>query len=394
MGFSTSSFSSGVRTISAHDEAIASIVEVFSASATEIGCGTMLFFVSDRLIEPSALAARTSAALPGVKIAGCTTAGEIGPDGIGDGSVLAILFPAEAFAISTLSIERISATPMTEIADAVATLRRRHRDATASRPASTVAICLIDGMSFAEEAVTSAVFWGLEGIPLIGGSAGDGFAFQATEVIANGTSRPDRAVILLLSTDIPFEVFKSDNFVPIERKFVVTASDPDRRIVRELDAAPAAAEYAAAIGKRIGDITASGFASHPLVMKVGGDHYCRAIRGVTEEGGLAFACAIDDGVVLMLAEARGMVDSTRQTFERIEDRIGGIDFVLGFDCAYRRIDAENRQVMRRMSDLYRQYNVVGFGTYGEQFQSMHLNQTMTGIAFGRKGDAPLKAAAE
>jgi hypothetical protein len=25
---------------------------------------------------------------------------------------------------------------------------------------------------------------------------------------------------------------------------------------------------------------------------------------------------------------------------------------------------------------------VGFGTYGEQYRSMHLNQTFTGIAFG------------
>jgi hypothetical protein len=36
-----------------------------------------------------------------------------------------------------------------------------------------------------------------------------------------------------------------------------------------------------------------------------------------------------------------------------------------------------------MSELYRENNVVGFGTYGEQYRSMHLNQTFTGIAFGR-----------
>jgi hypothetical protein len=26
--------------------------------------------------------------------------------------------------------------------------------------------------------------------------------------------------------------------------------------------------------------------------------------------------------------------------------------------------------------------VVGFSTYGEQFRGMHVNQTLTGIAFG------------
>jgi hypothetical protein len=28
--------------------------------------------------------------------------------------------------------------------------------------------------------------------------------------------------------------------------------------------------------------------------------------------------------------------------------------------------------------------VVGFHTYGEQFNAMHLNQTLTGIAFGSR----------
>ena len=86
-----------------------------------------------------------------------------------------------------------------------------------------------------------------------------------------------------------------------------------------------------------------------------------------------------------------MVDSTRQTFLGIGERLGGIDIILGFDCAYRRVDAANRQVIRAMSDLYRKYNVVGFGTYGEQYNSMHLNQTLVGIAFGRPAKAALRA---
>ena len=65
-------------------------------------------------------------------------------------------------------------------------------------------------------------------------------------------------------------------------------------------------------------------------------------------------------------------------------RLGGIDVVLGFDCVLRRLDARNRQVFRDMSELYRANNVIGFGTYGEQYRSMHLNQTLTGIAFGQR----------
>jgi hypothetical protein len=40
-----------------------------------------------------------------------------------------------------------------------------------------------------------------------------------------------------------------------------------------------------------------------------------------------------------------------------------------------------------MDELYQKYAVTGFHTYGEQFNAMHLNQTLTGIAFGQRTEA-------
>jgi hypothetical protein len=34
--------------------------------------------------------------------------------------------------------------------------------------------------------------------------------------------------------------------------------------------------------------------------------------------------------------------------------------------------------------LFADNNVVGFSTYGEQFVGVHVNQTFTGVAVGRK----------
>jgi hypothetical protein len=79
-----------------------------------------------------------------------------------------------------------------------------------------------------------------------------------------------------------------------------------------------------------------------------------------------------------------MVEATRDALEEVERKLGGIDMVLGFDCVLRRLDARNRQVFRDISELYRTNKVIGFGTYGEQYRSMHLNQTFTGIAFGER----------
>jgi hypothetical protein len=86
--------------------------------------------------------------------------------------------------------------------------------------------------------------------------------------------------------------------------------------------------------------------------------------------------------VFTVARPKDMLSSTAKTLEELDTALGGLDFVLGFDCILRRLDAENRQIRRQMEELYQKYNVVGFHTYGEQLNAMHLNQTLTGVAFG------------
>jgi hypothetical protein len=342
-------------------------------------------FFSDRAIDAVDLANELRMQLPELECIGCSSAGELTPDGILDGDVLVLMLPRVNFTVSTLVIDNLAGGGIGDIATSVTALRERHIARTHDTShTNAFALCFIDGMSFAEEAVTAAIFWGLDDIPLIGGSAGDHMEFQKTFVIANGTAWSGRAVIALISTDIPFQIFKSDNFIPSPMKLVVTKSDPERRTVFEFNAAPAAEEYASAIGIEPSSLTPLSFASHPVVVRVGGEYFCRSIQKMNPDGSLTFFCAIDDGVVLTVAQARGMVESTRATLDSVDEFLGGIDMILGFDCILRKLDAQNRQVFRGMSDLYKKYNVIGFGTYGEQYQSMHLNQTLTGIAFGRE----------
>ena len=57
--------------------------------------------------------------------------------------------------------------------------------------------------------------------------------------------------------------------------------------------------------------------------------------------------------------------------------------ILACDCVLRRMEAEEKQLTGRVSALLRAHRVVGFSTYGEQLNAMHVNQTMTGVAFYR-----------
>ena len=356
-----------------------------ATEAAAIDAGFALLFFSQSLVEASALSQALRTHAPALHHAGCSTAGEITPQGLEDGHVLAMLLPSASFTAVSTMVDDLSSSGMDRITGEVEALRRSLRGRIGhEQTRNTFALCFIDGLSYAEEAVSSAIHWGLDDIPLLGGSAGDDLKFETTRLISNGRVTSDSAIIVLIATEIPFHVFKTDNFVPTDEKLVVTSSDPDHRIVREFNATNAAEEYAASVGILPQTLTPLSFASHPVVVKVGGEYYCRSIQKMHPDGSLSFFCAIDDGVVLSIAQPMDMVESTRAALRDVEERLGGIDMILGFDCVLRRLDARNRQVFRDISELYRVNNVIGFGTYGEQYRSMHLNQTFTGIAFGER----------
>ena len=382
---SRTSYACGLSVLTTDEPDMDAFARAIAVEAAAIDAGFALLFFSQSLIDATALSDALRAHAPALHYAGCSTAGEITPQGLEDGHVLAMLLPSESFTAVSAMVDDLSSSGMDRITGEVEALRRSLRGRTGrAQTKDTFALCFIDGLSYAEEAVTSAIHWGLDDIPLIGGSAGDDLKFETTRLISNGKVTSDSAIIVLIASEIPFHVFKTDNFVPTDEKLVVTASDPDHRIVREFNATNAAEEYAAAVGILPQTLTPLSFASHPVVVKVGGEYYCRSIQKMHPDGSLSFFCAIDDGVVLSIAQPKGMVESTRAALKDVEERLGGIDMILGFDCVLRRLDARNRQVFRDISELYRVNNVIGFGTYGEQYRSMHLNQTFTGIAFGER----------
>ncbi len=335
--------------------------------------------------DPDELASSLSAAFPGIPISGCSTAGEITPSGMTDGGIVLTAFPAHSFRVHAGLIEGVGAFAVERASDVVRQLRSKLKlDRLARHGDRAFAIMLVDGLSNSEEMVVAAVHWAVDDVQLIGGSAGDALAFKRTSLIHQGRVARDAAVLIMVETDVPFRVFKTQNFEPTPVKLVVTAADTEKRIVYELNAEPAAREYAAAIGLLPDDLGPFSFASHPLVVKVGGDYYCRSIRNMNADGSLTFFCAIDEGLVFTVAEAQDMLRTTAKTLDEVSASLGGIDRVLGFDCFLRRLDAENRQIRHEVEALYRLHNVTGFQTYGEQFNAMHLNQTLTGIAFGAR----------
>lgn len=335
------------------------------------------------------VAAGLADAFPKIEISGCSTSGGIGPAGLMESGILLIAFPRKGFRIQTGVIEDVGASGVERASELVRELKAKigahHGDEKLAE--RVFGIMLVDGLSNSEELLVAAVHWACGDMQLIGGSAGDGLSFKQTSLIHGGRALSRSAILIMVESEFPFRIFKTSNFEPTQIKLVVTAADTENRTVHELNAEPAAREYASAIGLMPDELGPFSFASYPLVVKVGGDYYCRSIRNMNPDGSLSFFCAIDEGLVFTVARPKDMLSSTARTLEDLDQTLGGIDLVLGFDCVLRRLDAENRQVRRQMEDLYRSYGVVGFHTYGEQLNAMHLNQTLTGVAFGSRRGA-------
>lgn len=347
----------------------------------------IVYFGADR--DEHELAARLADAFPDVPVTGCSTAGEMTPEGFAEDTVIAVGLRKDSFIAVTRCLTGLSSVSMgttRQIANdavrKVQELRQRGSDGVGGR-AQTFALLLTDGVSHLEEQLVSSLSGSLLNIPLIGGSAGDGLRFETTKVIHDGKAHSDAAVLTVITSRFPLMTFSFSHFSPTPVKLVVTSADVDRRIVKELNGAPAASEYAAALGLDGAPLSPKSFAAHPVAVRVGGGYYIRSIQQVNPDGSLSFLCAVDEGIVFSVARANDIISSAEQTFRKVRSTIGTPRLVLGFECVLRRVEAELQQADRKLSDIYRRNNVVGFHTYGEQYKTLHLNQTFSGIAIGR-----------
>ncbi|MDN5567777.1 MAG: FIST C-terminal domain-containing protein, partial [Paracoccus sp. (in: a-proteobacteria)] len=186
------------------------------------------------------------------------------------------------------------------------------------------------------------------------------------------------AIFLLVATALDVAEGTFAHFSPTPIRAVVTAAIPEKRRILELNAEPAALEYARLTGLHPDDLTPSEFARHPLLLRMGRRHHVRAISAITEEDGLSLLSAIDIGTVLTLGRAEDMT----QGFSDALDALPRPPLmVLAFDCILRRLALERAGLTGCMSDMYRRYRIAGFNTYGEQHSGMHVNQTFVGLAF-------------
>ncbi|MDX8351954.1 FIST N-terminal domain-containing protein [Cognatiyoonia sp. IB215182] len=356
-------------------------VKALSAELGTDALAVLFLFVTPQA-DFRAVVAEAEKLYPDTDVVACTTAGEIGALGYDEGLIVAVGFPRAEFASTSLAISDLDEFQPELEMDRVAQERVALQERSPEME-NGFAFLIVDGLSLREDTLTTTISPALRNMPLFGASAGDGTDFQTTMVSLNGQIMTNGAVLNLIRSVHETEVFSLDHLVPTETQMVVTDADPERRIVKSINAEPAAREYARLVGKDPDQLDRFIFASHPVVVRIGGDHHVRAIQQVNEAGELVFFSAIDEGMVLTIAEPANMATHLRDQMERLAQRASFSD-IIACDCILRRIEAEQMQMTRELSDVMSRYNVTGFSTYGEQIGPLHVNQTMTGVAFYRK----------
>lgn len=306
------------------------------------------------------------------KIYGCTTSGEIGQFGYTDQSLSGFLMPLEHFDV----VPNLYQFEHGDIS--------KSEDKKSQKFNNCFTIALIEGLSVMEEKSTSA-FFAKNHSPLVGGSAGDDVQFKATFIINDGQSYQNAGLFLSCSTNLKVNIFKSQHFEPSETRLVTTRTDPSRRIVYEINGRPAAVEYSRLIGCDTEQLTPEMHAMHPVVMKIGSEYYIRSILQASEDLSLTFACAISDGMVLRLAKGKEIISSVEKLVEGLcKDKAPEATII--FECILRKLELERLGLKNESANAMKELNPVGFHTYGEQMNGVHINQTISGLAFYSEED--------
>lgn len=339
-----------------------------------LDCALVLIFATDGSVVAPLTAALSREIGPGCRVLGCSSAGGFAFDGYDDEGVIAIAFPARSF--------RANAIWLSNLRDHVAMdwmtgLRALSREIAPDPGRARFGLLLIDGMSGREEMVTTTVDATLPDLLVLGGSAGDGLRFRRTHLAMDDQSREASALFCLISTDFAVEEVIFDHFIPLGERMIVTEADPDNRLILELNAEPAAAEYARLTGLTEAALGPQAFAENPLLERAGGRHFVRAISGVTADGGLSLMSAVETGTILTIGRPDSLTEGLRQRMQQI----GPAEMVLGFDCILRRIAVQQAGEEETVGNLCREHRIAGFNTYGEQHGGIHVNQTFVGLAF-------------
>ena len=339
--------------------------------------GLLVYFASSAY-DHAKLAAAFEAQFPGRAI-GCSTAGELCSEHMGEGGMVAMLLGpdlVEDFAVAVVEHagDKASLTAAFRTIEAHFGQKMAHMSFEYH-----VGLVLVDGLSMAEEKLMENI-GDATNVLFVGGSAGDDLRFEATYVSAGGRTYRNAAVLAVLYPKAPFRVVKNQSFRSTGVKLTITKADPNLRIVHEFNGAPAALAYADALKVPLSRLPEL-FMSNPVGIMVNGEPFVRSPQRL-EGDSVVFYCNMMEGMTVEVLKASDIVEDTRAALTEVSGTMGGVSAIVNFNCILRALDLQRKGQVDTYRKLFKDMPTIGFSTYGEEYIG-HTNQTSTMLVFGK-----------
>lgn len=355
------------------------------AALAELHPHLVLAFGAVRYFSPGELHLQLRHCFPDAEIIGCSTAGEIGNDGVSDDSLVVTALRFDHPGV------RSAATDLQSMEDSAAAGARLGRILQGEGLHNV--LVLGQGVNINGSALLEGFRSVLpEGVIVSGGLAGDGGAFQQTWTVSKDATSSQKVVAIGFydaHTQLAHGSFGGWRPFGPARK-VTRARD---NILYELDGEPALEVYKRYLGEYAKDLPASGLL-FPFEM-LGEDHSAvgliRTILGIDEhDGSLTLAGdIIEHGFLrLMHASTDSLVDGAEAAAEAAYKQIGASENSLALlvSCVGRKLvmGARVEEEVEAVAEIFGgKTQVAGFYSYGEMSPlfsgtdcKLH-NQTMT-----------------
>jgi len=331
-------------------------------------------------------------ALPGTQVIGCTTSGEIAPDGAMAHALVLWALGGDAISVTTgsgqgddLGLRKAA----TEAAHCLDQLDQR---------ANTVLMMLSDGLCGDQmDVVRGAYDVAAIDVPLVGGCAGDYLAMRRTRQIHGRRVMSQSVVAAAISSDRPLGIGVSHGWRPASEPMLVTGSKGN--LLSSLEDKPALDVYLDFFNPpeaaRTDQAAFADFAAtHPIGIRRRDKIEMRHITGFNlQTRELITVAEVPQGALAFLTEGDfdSVLDAAAQSCQSALAALDGGEAVglFLFDCVSRRaVFTEDR--VHEETDLITsscgQVPMAGFYTYGEICRTKGAggfhNQTLVTLAIG------------
>lgn len=346
---------------------------------------SLVLFFSSTIHDFTQLSQRFHQQFPNSDVVGVTTAGEIGPMGFSENSLVVQSYAKTFGKITPCLMNDIIKYPIFDRQNVIQAAQQTAINLTTSRIAHEgLALIFPTGLGAGEEKMLSIVnsIFQHEGFPIFGGTAGDDTKFEKTYVSLNGKVSSEGGIVLFMKPSVKFKVVKENIFIGTGKTAKITKADTEKRTVYEIDGKRAASTYAQLLNVPEAQLSQY-FMSNPIGRRFNDELFIASPFRVIENGAIEFYCQVFNDSIIEILQPKNPVDTLKETLQYFTSEFKELEGVLACNCILRKLQFQHQNLIPTLNNQLKVLpNLGGFSSYGEQLNKSLINQTLVMIGFG------------